>query len=364
MLVGDGGVPTQDGLLGVQENLWFWVFVTGVLGGCTFALVDLRAVIQNSTHPTSSYSKGNRVSQELNGAILNILICAVVFFLAARFRLPIIKAIYGSLIYGVCFGLVFWFRRRDQDSGTDIKTTDKMSWSWSSAVIGMAWGLAGGASLGLVTASIVGWFGGIRLGLNIGAVTLVGGFLVGVAVGGLKKVSVEGRKMSFYEGLRLSALNTLRIWMYVGLLSITVFWFYGSLRYVLMGFPWTNAMQAPLEPALFFGLIIGLLIAFSYSGLDVIYHFTLRFVLSLKGRIPLRYVSFLNHLSEIKLLYRAGGGYLFVHPLVLQQLADQADSDSASKPNSTRQRLVHKYLNHIFSSATYSRLLIRRVKIS
>ncbi|HMG75696.1 MAG TPA: NACHT domain-containing protein [Pyrinomonadaceae bacterium] len=353
IVVGDGGVPTQDGLLGVQENLWFWVFVTGVLGGWTFALVDLRAVIQNSTHPTSTYSKGYKVSRELAGAALNILICAVVFFLAALYRLPVIKAIYGALIYGVCFGMVFWFRRRDNDSQADIKTTDKISWSWSTAVTGSAWGLVGGATVGLVISSIVGWFAGYKSGFNIGAVVLVGGFLVGVAVGGLKKVSVEGRKMSFYEGLRLSAVSTLRIWMYVGLLSVTVFWFYGSLRYLIMGYPLTNAMQAPLEPALFFGLVLGLLIAFSYSGLDIIYHITLRFVLSLRGRIPLRYVSFLNHLSEIKLLYRAGGGYLFVHPLVLQQLADQADSDSASTPNSTgRRRLVHKYLNHIFSSAT------------
>ena len=362
-IVGDGGVPTQDGLLGVQENLWFWVFVTGVLGGWTFAFVDLRAVIHNSTHPTSSSSKSHKVSRELAEATLNILICAVVFFFAARYRLPVIKAIYGALIYGVCFGMVFWFRRRDHDSRADIKTTDKISWSWSSAAMGIGWGLIGGVGVGLVISSIVSWFAGYVFGFNIGAVVLVGAFLVGMAVGGLKKVSDEGRKMSFYEGLRLSAVSTLRIWMYVGLLSVTVFWFYGSLRYVIMGYPKTNAMQAPLEPALFFGLVLGLLIAFSYSGLDIIYHITLRFVLSLRGHMPLRYAFFLKHLSEIKLLYRAGGGYLFVHPLVLQQLADQADSDSSSKPNSTRRnRLVHKYLNHICSSATYSRLLIRRVK--
>jgi len=352
MAVGDGGVPLQAELLGVQDNLWFWVLVTGVLGGLTFGFVDLGTVIRKSLHPTSVRSKRVGALINIGRATFHILVCALVFFVAARYRLSVTKSVYGALIYGVCFGMVFWFRRREQELSADIRTTDKISWLWSQVPAGALWGLLGGIGVGLIAGVIVDIFAGVRPGINIGAVILVGGLLVGTTVGGLNKVSVEERKMSVYEGLRLSALNTVRVWLYVGFLSVTVFWLYGFLRCIFKGFSRTSSLQAPLEPALFFGLVFGLLIAFAYSGLDIVYHITLRLVLSVTGRAPAKYVSFLNHASNIRLLHRAGGGYLFLHPLLLRQFVDaERVSGSESKPKpSKRGGSLAKYVDLVFST--------------
>jgi eukaryotic-like serine/threonine-protein kinase len=69
---------------------------------------------------------------------------------------------------------------------------------------------------------------------------------------------------------------------------------------------------------LFFGLILGL----NQGGSAVIKHYSLRLVLWLKGYTPLNLVKFLNHCTKLIFLKRVGGGYIFIHRMLLDYFAD------------------------------------------
>ncbi len=90
--------------------------------------------------------------------------------------------------------------------------------------------------------------------------------------------------------------------------------------------------------ALVFGLLhflaYGLLAALVYGGYAVLSHYALRFVLWWCEAMPLRYVRFLDESADRILLRRVGGGYSFVHRLLLDWFAKQYTS-SETGPAST-----------------------------
>ena len=74
---------------------------------------------------------------------------------------------------------------------------------------------------------------------------------------------------------------------------------------------------------LFFGLKmgIGLIFWLIFGGLVVIQHFALRFVLHRKGLLPWKLVPFLDYSSERIFLRKVGGGYVFVHRMLMDYFA-------------------------------------------
>jgi hypothetical protein len=57
------------------------------------------------------------------------------------------------------------------------------------------------------------------------------------------------------------------------------------------------------------------------GGQDVIQHYTLRFILYWRGHTPLRYVNFLDYAARLVFLQKVGGGYIFIHRLLLDHVA-------------------------------------------
>ena len=70
-----------------------------------------------------------------------------------------------------------------------------------------------------------------------------------------------------------------------------------------------------------FGLSLGLIFGLKYGGVAVIQHFALRSLLYKKGRIPWNYARFLDYASERIFLQKVGGGYIFVHRMLLEHFA-------------------------------------------
>jgi hypothetical protein len=64
-----------------------------------------------------------------------------------------------------------------------------------------------------------------------------------------------------------------------------------------------------------------------YGGLDVIQHYTLRVILWHRGHIPLNYIGFLNYAAERVFLQKVGGGYIFIHRLLLEHFATMAEKE-------------------------------------
>ena len=114
-------------------------------------------------------------------------------------------------------------------------------------------------------------------------------------------VPSDGIRRSAWHGLRVGLLGGLG----VGLLGWLVFGIDGGLAFAV-GFGVTTA------------LVFGLL----HGGLAVIQHYLLRMVLQQARAAPWRYDRFLAAMTQRRLLHRSGGGYLFVHPLLRDYLAD------------------------------------------
>ena len=69
--------------------------------------------------------------------------------------------------------------------------------------------------------------------------------------------------------------------------------------------------------ALIFGMVFGLF----FGGFAVIQHFVLRFILWRKGHLPWDLARFLDYAAERIFLRKVGGGYIFIHRLVLEHFA-------------------------------------------
>ena len=86
-------------------------------------------------------------------------------------------------------------------------------------------------------------------------------------------------------------------------------------------FDMAQALRDGLLGGLFFGSILGLLGGLFFGGFAVIQHFTLRLILFLKGHLPWNLADFLDDATDRIFLYKAGGGYIFIHPLLQDYFA-------------------------------------------
>lgn len=72
---------------------------------------------------------------------------------------------------------------------------------------------------------------------------------------------------------------------------------------------------------LFWGLLAGLW----YGLLDVVQHYTLRFLLYRMGCIPRDYAKFLDYGVKLVFLQKVGGGYIFIHRFLQDHFAQLHD---------------------------------------
>ena len=54
----------------------------------------------------------------------------------------------------------------------------------------------------------------------------------------------------------------------------------------------------------------------------MIKHYALRLILWLKGYTPFNFIKFLDHCARLILLKKVGGGYIFIHRMLLEYFAD------------------------------------------
>jgi hypothetical protein len=94
----------------------------------------------------------------------------------------------------------------------------------------------------------------------------------------------------------------------------TIFFIFGMLCEI--GF--AKADFSPFEYNLMFGSICGLI----YGGNACIRHLTLRLILYSNGYAPWNYTRFLNYATERLFLQKVGGGYIFVHRMLLEHFAE------------------------------------------
>jgi hypothetical protein len=79
--------------------------------------------------------------------------------------------------------------------------------------------------------------------------------------------------------------------------------------------------------------------ALLFGGVDVINHYVLRLIVYRNGYAPKKLHRFLDHCTKLIFLRRVGGGYIFIHGLLLEHFAAMWEADTskvAPRPLSRR----------------------------
>jgi hypothetical protein len=74
-------------------------------------------------------------------------------------------------------------------------------------------------------------------------------------------------------------------------------------------------------PFTLFFAMFSLFSALWYGGLDALRHYLLRLLAVWLGYMPRRCAHFLEYCSKLVFLRRVGGGYIFIHRMLLEHLA-------------------------------------------
>jgi serine/threonine protein kinase len=196
-----------------------------------------------------------------------------------------------------------------------IQPVETLKWSWKKAITHLTIGIICG-SLILIIAKFINqivlhWVHSDRFIIVFpGYQSLGRGVIFGMSLGiiyGLVRGfqgDVIQQKTFPNQGMFQSAINAL-IFAVIGstLLGTAA----GLLNWYLKG--WVIL-------GLCFGLIVG-------GGEACIKHFIVRVILYLNGNIPWNYAGFLNEATRRVLMQKVGGGYIFIHRLLLDHLAQK-----------------------------------------
>ena len=109
----------------------------------------------------------------------------------------------------------------------------------------------------------------------------------------------------------------------------------------LLGVSPTTSQEFWILHALFWGLtdaaIPALAVGLACGGAAFVQHFVLRCLLWCAGCIPFNYARFLDYAAERILLRKVGGGYIFIHRLLLEYFAGvQAEAPPSANASPTR----------------------------
>jgi energy-coupling factor transporter ATP-binding protein EcfA2 len=216
-----------------------------------------------------------------------------------------------------------------------IKPAENFEWSWKEARKGLTGGLRWGIWIGLIFGFMAGvldnvllsqiqTFGTESLLIEASPVELVNiltygwplliinclvfalifevlGGVVGSLISGYSATSVKSRAFP-NQGIWQSAQNCL---------------IFSVLGAICTGFLFSS-LGVPFVPSALLGLLFGLVTA----GIPCLQHLMLRIILAIWGNAPWNYAKFLDFSTRHILLQKVGGGYIFLHRLLLEHFVE------------------------------------------
>lgn len=222
--------------------------------------------------------------------------------------------------------IIYALRAGIRDKTDDIGTSESLRWSWDRAFKGMIQGLLAGLVVWMgfylgnrTNIETYPTFASLALHLKLYVpLGLVAGFLFG----GLTMGLVESKTRP-NEGIILSLKNSLLAALVMGVVVGISFIFILKFR-----FPDQDHI---LTASVYVSLMTSLIGFLWFGGFDVIRHFALRVVLTLTGKMPFHLPNFLDYASELILLQKIGGGYIFRNRLLMNYFEDKETKYSAKK---------------------------------
>jgi DNA polymerase III delta prime subunit len=198
----------------------------------------------------------------------------------------------------------------------EVQLTDRIIWQSfgrslisrqhrQSALLAISGGLLFGLIIELLNGTITGLLFGLLFGLTFGLIY----WLLHSLFGGIESKTIEDQHRAIpNQGIRHSALNGLVYALFIAV-------FIGLSSGLL--FKWNQGSGAIVFTGIIVGLSVGLTTGLLKGGLACLRHYTLRVLLWRQGAIPWHYAHFLDSMVERILLRRVGGGYIFLHRLLL-----------------------------------------------
>ncbi len=167
----------------------------------------------------------------------------------------------------------------------------------------------------LVTASNSPRPGSISFGV------LLFGSIIALAIS--LEAGVVRQKTRVNEGIHRTARRALTIGLVVG-----TFLGVANYSYELLLTSETGA----IGPSAGLAFFVGVAFAVGFGGLDLFCHLCVRAILWRRRELPLRAASFLESGVQLIFLRRVGGGFIFVHRLVLEYFARDAAPKWLQRP--------------------------------
>jgi len=303
--------------------------LTGLIGGI------VAVMMAGWWHRRSG--RGRQLATGLVGMIFGgfYLLALWVFYFSSPYDAGLQYILFPMLITSLLTGgigiLTGSFRDR-------IESAERIGWRWSwrGMNIGIAVTLV---IIGLDFLSIQmnsGYFSGsflnriISIGLPIGTLCV----LVGGVVGGLRKSETVESRTEPNQGIRDTVKTALKVTgafalvgIFIGVVSMVAL--FGA-EFINSGFTFerlsdwqVREIGENLQAGVIFGVSLGLVTGLIFGGTDtLVKHLLLRFMLWGNGDIPANYAKVLDHATNLILLRKVGGGYIFVHRYLLEHFAE------------------------------------------
>ena len=282
--------------------------LAGVVDAVAGALTDVVDKLSVRRSPTGDQPSTEMLERTLRAFVITAVSFGAFLQLSTCIETPLVM----SLLLGQVFGLVFGTRPGELGKVTRFLERLKLGWSWKAglagALVGALW-VAGTAGLVQLLPTPAGPKLLVGFWVVLGALFAMVGFFLGGGIGGLK-VSLRERTPSLGEvgkGIGIAAAFTVPAGLVVGYV-------------VAKGW------------GLLFGAVSGFVIAaIRFGGLDLFQLWTTRTLLSVSGRFPRRWVYFLNHAVNSRLLLRSEAGYEFLHDVVRDYFSELHEEKKETK---------------------------------
>lgn len=219
----------------------------------------------------------------------------------------------------VIFGALGWtIRNIDRTPNNDIHTLEVMTLSLRGALRG---GLYGVATMGVFVLAVRPL---LLRGHALRFWDLVVVEVVALSVGatlGMFKTRIRETKNRPNEGILLSAKNAVFVTLALSAVMVATA---SSLDYSVFG--------GILRKDLLGCILIGVTVGFFYAGADIVNHYALRLILFFRHQTALRYANFLDYAARLTFMRKVGGGYIFLHPLIVDYFATHPGTAYATVP--------------------------------
>jgi hypothetical protein len=248
-------------------------------------------------------------------------------------------------------GWLSWLAGKMREHSQSVFLVEGLQPSWlGTRTKRVAYGTVVALSLGLIFALIFALTGALKVWLMVGLIISVGVELGCWSESPLRNGVTSGLIGGLITGLTCELIDVLTgglsrrlselicgllFGLIAGLIARVGA---GSLNNITLvetiSWKWNQFWNGTI-PGLIVGLIFGLIVGLDRGGSAVIKHYALRLTLWLNGYTPFRFIKFLDHCARLILLKKVGGGYIFIHRMLLEYFAELPDQPPRAEDRTT-----------------------------